>query len=74
VKKPPQAQGAIIACIRQLRIDWRHNSLRSKKLSGRKVSGQQVFEARATKGDRVTFYWDGPRIIVENHCKHDILK
>ena len=31
------------------------------------------FEARATRGDRVTFYWDGDTIVVENHCKHSIL-
>jgi hypothetical protein len=70
-KKTPQAQGAIVGCIRQLRIDWRYPGLKAKKLAGRTVDGNQVFEARATAGDRVTFYWDGPRIVVENHCKHD---
>jgi hypothetical protein len=73
-KKSPQAQGSIVACIRQLRLDWRYPSIKAKKLEGRKVDGQQVWEARATRGDRVTFYWEGPRIVVENHCKHDTLK
>jgi hypothetical protein len=72
-KKTPQAQGAIVGCIRQLRIDWRYPGLRAKKLSGRTFNGQPVFEARATRSDRVTFYWHGPRIVIENHCKHDIL-
>ena len=35
--------------------------------------GGDLFEARATRGDRVTFYWDGDTIVVENHCKHSIL-
>jgi hypothetical protein len=48
--------------------------LRAKKLSGRVVDGNDVFEARAGKGDRVTFYWVGKRIVVENHCHHDIVK
>jgi hypothetical protein len=60
--------------VRQLRENWRHPGLRTKKLAGRTVEGNQVFEARAGAGDRVTFYWDGPRIVLENHCKHDILK
>jgi hypothetical protein len=74
-KKEHSSQGAIVACIRQLREDWRHNSLKTKKLQGRTApNGEPVFEARATKGDRVTFYWEGPRIVIENHCHHDILK
>jgi hypothetical protein len=73
-KKSAQAQGSIVACIRQLRIDWRYPALKAKKLEGRTVDGEQVFEARATRGDRVTFYWEGPRIVIENHCKHDLLK
>lgn len=73
-KKSQQAQGAILGCLRQLRVDWRHVGLRAKKLDGRLVDGNPVFEARATGGDRVTFYWDGPVIVVENHCHHDMLK
>lgn len=73
-KKSPQAQGAILGCFRQLRIDWRYPGLRASKLGGRVVNGEPVFEPRVTGGDRVTFYWDGPRIVIENHCKHDILE
>jgi hypothetical protein len=68
-KKPQAMQGAIIRCIRQLRTDWRHPSLRAKKLSG-----SDNFEVRVTAGDRLTFVWDGPKIVVTNHCNHDILK
>jgi hypothetical protein len=74
-RKDATSQGAILGCFRQLREDWRHPGLRAKKLSGRiSATGQPVFEARATGGDRVTFYWDGSMIVIENHCKHDILK
>lgn len=73
-KKDAKSQGAITACIRQLRIDWHHNSLRTKKMQGAKNAlGGDLFEARATRGDRVTFYWDGATIVVENHCTHSIL-
>jgi hypothetical protein len=68
-KKPRDMQGAILACIQQLRTDWRHPGLRAKKLSG-----TQMFEARVTEGARLTFFWDGPTIVVTNHCHHDILK
>ena len=74
-KKDPKAQGAILGCFRQLREDWRSPGLMAKKMGGRRApNGGPVFEARVTEGDRVTFYWDGPRIVIENHCKHDILK
>ena len=72
--KPMRAQAAIAGCFHRLRVDWRHPGLRSKKLKGRRAAnGQPVYAARASRGDRVTFFWDGPRIVIENHCSHDIL-
>jgi hypothetical protein len=68
-KKPPPMQQAILACLRQLREDWTHPSLKSSKLGG-----TNVYHAKVTKGDRVTFFWDGDVIVIENHCHHDILK
>lgn len=68
-KKPPEMQGAILAAIRQLRENWRHPSLASSKLSG-----TEIYHAKVSKGNRVTFFWDGPVIVIENHCHHDILK
>lgn len=68
-KKTPEMRSAILACVRQLRIDWRHPSLRAKKLSG-----TDFFEARVSRGARLTFIWDGPKIVLLNHCHHDILK
>jgi hypothetical protein len=69
-KKSLSSKAAILECVKKLRVDPRDPSLRTKKLSGRTVRGQPVFEARVTDGDRVTFYWDGEVIILENHCTH----
>jgi hypothetical protein len=63
-------QAAIAACIRQLREDWRHPSLASSKLRGTKG----IYHAKVSRGNRVTFFWEGDRIVIENHCNHDILK
>lgn len=68
-KKPPNMQGSILGCFRQLREDPWIPGLRTSKLGGR-----DVFESRASGGNRVTWFWDGPVIVIENHCNHDILK
>lgn len=68
-KKPPEAQAALYACLRQLRENWRHPGLACNKLGG-----SDVFHAKASRGDRVTFFWDDGTIVIENHCNHDILK
>ena len=61
-KKSTVSQGALLGCFKQLRVDWRDNSLRARKLGGRVAkNGADVWEARVTKGDRVTFYWVVPR-------------
>ncbi len=70
-KKDVQSQAAILGCVRQLREDWRDNGLHAKKMEGRFVDGNPVFEARVTRSDRVTFYWDDDTIVLENHCHHD---
>ncbi len=69
-KKPPALQGAILACIKQLREDWRHPSLGSSKLGGT----EGIYHAKVSRGNRVTFFWEGDRIVIENHCHHDMLK
>lgn len=62
-------QKAILACIIQLQEDWRHPGLHSNKLGG-----TDIYHARISGGNRVTFFWEGDRIVIENHCNHDILK
>lgn len=60
-----------MGCVRQLREDWRRQGLRTKQLQGRIApNGEPVYEARVTRGDRVTFYWDGHVLVIENHCTH----
>lgn len=68
-KKPPKMQKAVLACIVQLREDWTHPGLKSSKLKG-----TNIYHAKVSAGDRVTFYWEDGRIVIENHCNHDILK
>jgi len=67
-KKTPEMQKAVLACITQLREDWRHPGLRSSKLSG-----TDIYHARIDGGNRVTFFWEDGRIVIENHCNHEIL-
>lgn len=68
-KKPAKMQAAIAASILQLRKDWRHPGLGCNKLGG-----TNVYHAKVDEGNRITFYWDGDTIVIENHCNHDILK
>lgn len=68
-KKPKEMQGAVLAAIRQLRIDWSHPGLGCSKLGG-----TEIYHAKVSKGNRITFYWEGDTIVIENHCNHDILK
>lgn len=68
-KKPPEMQGAIIACLQQLREDPRHPSLESSKLGG-----TNIYHAKVGRGNRVAFFWEDGRIVIQNHCHHDILK
>jgi hypothetical protein len=68
-KKTPVMQGAINAALRQLREDWTHPSLASSKLGG-----TEIYHAKVSRGNRITFFWDGDVIVLENHCHHDILK
>jgi hypothetical protein len=68
-KKDRKMQAAILACLRQLREDWQHPGLESSKLGG-----TNIYHAKVGRGGRVTFFWEGERIVVENHCHHDILK
>ncbi len=68
-KKDPAMQSAILAAIRQLREDWRNPGLASSKLGG-----TDIYHAKISKGNRITFFWEDDRIVIENHCNHDILK
>jgi mRNA-degrading endonuclease RelE of RelBE toxin-antitoxin system len=69
-KKPPEMRKAVEDAVTQLRMDPRHQGLHTHRVWGKK----DVWEARIDAGNRLTFRWDGPRIVLLNHCNHDILK
>ena len=69
-KKPPALQAAIIECMTRLSGDTRHPSLQTHPVRGHKG----VFEAYIDKANRLTFHYDSGRIVLRNHCNHDILK
>jgi len=69
-KKPLQMRKAIDKAVTQLRKDWRHPGLRASKMQG--ASG--IYEVRLSAGNRLTFSWEDNRIILLNHCNHDILR
>jgi hypothetical protein len=68
-KKTPQMQAAITSCLVQLREDYGHPGLHTKKVQGR----QGVFEARVDAKNRVTYFWHGGTIVIENHCTHEVV-
>ena len=69
-KKPRAMQDVIDKAVTQLRVDPHHPGLRTHRISGRK----SVYEARLDGGNRLTFHWEGPLIVLRAHCNHDILK
>lgn len=69
-KKPAPMREAIERAVTQLRLDPHHSGLRTHRVWGQKG----VWEARIDSSNRLTFHWDGPRIVLRNHCNHDVLK
>ena len=61
---------AILRCVELLLEDPRHPGLRTSKMGGT----DDVWEARASRGDRVTFRFGSNRITLLNHCNHDLLR
>lgn len=60
---------AIAQCLERLQENPRHPGLRTSKVQGRRG----VFEARASRAERVTWFYEGSAIVIENHCGHEIL-
>ena len=69
-KKSDQMQDAIIDCVLMLGANVRYPGLHTKKVRGMKG----VFEARVDKANRVTFHYEEGKIVMRNHCNHDIVK
>lgn len=71
-EKPPKLAGAIAKCVDRLGTNPRHPGLQTHPLKG--TRNPKVFEAYVDMKNRVTFCWDGPTVVLLNHCNHDILK
>ena len=69
-KKEPVLQAAIARCIALLATDPRHPGLEAHRVQG--FPG--VWEAYVDRANRVTFHYDGPRIVLRHNCNHDILR
>jgi hypothetical protein len=68
-KKEPQLQLAIARCVGLLAENPRHPGLHTHRVQG----APGVWEAYVDDANRVTFHYDGPRIVLRNNCSHDIL-
>jgi mRNA-degrading endonuclease YafQ of YafQ-DinJ toxin-antitoxin module len=69
-KKPKAMQDKIALCIRKLVENPRDQTLRVHKMKGR----EGIWEAYVDNdGNRITFEWDGPTIVLRNNCNHDML-
>jgi mRNA interferase RelE/StbE len=69
-KKPPEMRSKVLEAVSRLQDDPRHPGLRTHRVWG--TPG--VFEARLDQGNRLTFHWDGPTLVLRTHCSHDVLK
>ncbi|WP_290800948.1 hypothetical protein [Herbiconiux sp.] len=61
---------AVSDCIRKLAANPHHPGLNTHKMKGTR---DEVWEAYVDKGNRVTFHYEGDRIVLRNNCNHDIL-
>ena len=68
-KKTKFMQASIVECIYRLSTNPRHPGLRTHKVGG--TAG--VFEAYVDSGNQLTFEYGDNRIVLRNHCNHDML-
>jgi hypothetical protein len=68
--KTPQLQKAVLECLDRLGTNTRHPSLQTHRVQGTRG----VFEAYVDEANRVTFHYEQGRIVMRNHCNHDILR
>jgi len=68
-KLTPQSQKKINHTLLQMEADLKHSSLKVKKLKGT----NSIWEARASKGLRITFKLKGNLIILRTVGEHKIL-
>lgn len=66
-KKPRAEVAAVTETVARLMQNTRHPSLQTHKVKGH----PGVFEAYVTKANRVTFHYEGGKIVLRNNCNHD---
>jgi mRNA interferase RelE/StbE len=64
---PPEAQERVDRTLRLLDEDWRHPSLRAKRLSGHR----DIFYARVDRNHRITYERHGDVLLLRNVGRHD---
>lgn len=69
-QKTRSKAAAILRCIDRVVEDPHHPGLRTSKMGGT----DDIWEARASRGDRVTFRFGPNRITFLNHCNHDLVR
>jgi hypothetical protein len=67
LKLPPSIRAKIDRAIRLLDENWRHPSLRAKRLSGH----QDIFYARIDRNHRMTYERHGDELLLRNVGPHD---
>ena len=67
--KDAKRQARIFQAMQRMDQDMGHPGLQVRKLQGRK----DVWYARASRADRITFYRSGGKIILIMNCGHEIL-
>lgn len=71
-KKDPARQKAVESAIRKLAADPTHPGLRVKRVQS---AAGVVYEASVNMAIRMTFHWEGDKIVLRNNCKHeDVLR
>ncbi len=69
-KKPARLKFAILECVHRLGTDPHHPGLKTHKIQGK----EGIFEAYVDKSNRVTWEYGENRIVLRNHCTHDIIE
>ena len=69
-KKELPLRRAIARCVELLADNPRHPGLEAHPVQG----APGVWEAYVDRANRVTFHYDGQRIVMRNNCNHDIIK
>lgn len=68
--KPSKAQERFMKALALLGENPRHPSLRTRRLTG---AQDNRWYARASRGERITFYMEGQTITLIMNCGHEIL-